>query len=324
MLASKRISIIIPVFNVEKYISACLESVFCQDIPEDEYEVICVNDGSTDGSRSIVEEFLKTHSNLKLIDHPRNLKLGVARNTGRKFASGTYIWNVDSDDMIAPNCLKEILEICEEQNLDVLEFGYFNYRSEKNCDSASKGEIPRDSHVYTGPQFLEKYHLNNIGSICGIWRKVCKKAFLDSNNIYSPPINMGEDEPFAISIFAWAERMAYLDRVCYYYRRSDVSLSGEPKNNWSADRWYEASMVCSGYMNKSLQMVEKQYSSKGLKVISDMITYDISYWINYDIPEKERGNFWRLCRKNFWKNLFVFCYLGKKSSLKYLWRMASV
>ena len=91
-----RLSIIIPFYNVEKYIAECLDSVYNQDISEEEYEVICVNDASPDNSRNIVLEYQKKHSNLTLVEHEVNKKLGAARNTGRKIARGKYIWNVDS------------------------------------------------------------------------------------------------------------------------------------------------------------------------------------------------------------------------------------
>ena len=83
--------------------------MYNQDIPEEEYEVICVNDASPDNSREIVKEYQKKHKNLILVEHEVNKKLGAARNTGRSVAKGKYIWNVDSDDMIAPNCLKKML-----------------------------------------------------------------------------------------------------------------------------------------------------------------------------------------------------------------------
>ena len=123
-----RLSIIIPFYNVEQYITQCLDSVYNQDIPEEEYEVICVNDASPDNSRDIVKEYQKNHKNLILVEHEVNKKLGAARNTGRRAAQGKYIWNVDSDDMIAPNCLREMLNMCEKSDLDVLIFDNYRFR----------------------------------------------------------------------------------------------------------------------------------------------------------------------------------------------------
>ena len=109
-----RLSIIIPFYNVEQYIAQCLDSVYQQDIPEEEYEVICVNDASPDGSREIVKEYQKKHKNLILVEHERNKKLGGARNTGLNVAHGTYVLFVDSDDMLAENSIGRLVEEIED------------------------------------------------------------------------------------------------------------------------------------------------------------------------------------------------------------------
>lgn len=105
-----KLSIIIPVFNVEKYIEKCLQSVFAQDVSSDEYEVIVVDDGTLDNSMVIVEDFAKEQSNLKII-RQSNQGLSAARNTGLNNALGEYIWFIDSDDWVEGNCLKEIFSL---------------------------------------------------------------------------------------------------------------------------------------------------------------------------------------------------------------------
>lgn len=314
-----RLSIIIPFYNVEKYIAQCLDSVFNQDIPEEEYEVICVNDGSPDGSRDIVCSYLPHHPNLRLIDHPNNMKLGAARNTGRKAAQGNYIWHVDSDDMIAPNCLKHILKVCEDNDLDVLEMGYANLYEDGRLISVSLEQKERDNAIYAGPEYFEKYHLDKVHTICGIWRKVYMRSFLDDNAIYSPSINMGEDEAFAIEVFGKAKRMVYLDMDCYLYRRIEQSLSGDPKQNWSAQKWYEASFVCARYMHQAYCRVKNNYSHKVCAALEEMISYDILYWLTFEklMSTNVRKQYWKLCRLNLIQNLFVLRYLTNKKKLLY-------
>ena len=121
------LSIIVPFFNVEKYIKECIHSLYSQDIPSDNYEVILVNDCSPDNSREIVVELQKEYPTLTLIDHDKNKKLGGARNSGLKVAKGDYIWFVDSDDFLKPNILNNLLEISYQNNLDVLHFDYYQY-----------------------------------------------------------------------------------------------------------------------------------------------------------------------------------------------------
>jgi len=104
-----KISLIIPVFNVDQYLSRCLDSCIHQDLIPDEYEIIAVNDGSTDRSLTILREYEQKYSNIKVIDKP-NGGLSSARNTGLSVAIGDYIWFIDSDDWIKENSLCKIYD----------------------------------------------------------------------------------------------------------------------------------------------------------------------------------------------------------------------
>jgi glycosyltransferase involved in cell wall biosynthesis len=113
-----KLSIIIPVYNVEKYVSTCLKSVFTQDVSEAEYEVIVINDGTPDESMEFVSAFASKHKNLKIVEQA-NMGLSVARNEGLKIACGEYVWFVDSDDSIIENCLDEIFTLFNDYKSDV-------------------------------------------------------------------------------------------------------------------------------------------------------------------------------------------------------------
>lgn len=116
------ISIIIPVYNVEKYIEKCLLSCIKQDISYENYEIIVVNDGSPDNCITIVERIAKDHLNIRIINQ-ENQGLSGARNTGIKHARGEYIWFVDSDDYIEENCLGRIVSYLKD-DLDILQLQY--------------------------------------------------------------------------------------------------------------------------------------------------------------------------------------------------------
>lgn len=98
------LSFIVPVYNTEKYLAECLDSLLEQDIPYEEYEIICVNDGSTDGSLDILRRYAEAHSNVIVVDK-ENGGVASARNAGLDAACGDYIWFFDSDDIIHPNIL---------------------------------------------------------------------------------------------------------------------------------------------------------------------------------------------------------------------------
>ena len=106
-IGMKKISLIVPVYNVEDFVARCLNSLLEQNMSYEDYEIIIVNDGSTDSSLEIIQPYLEKYPNCKLIDKP-NGGLSSARNAGLNVALGEYIWFVDSDDFIMPNLLDEI------------------------------------------------------------------------------------------------------------------------------------------------------------------------------------------------------------------------
>ena len=120
-----QLSIIVPVYNVADYLAKCLDSLLAQDLPQNEYEIIVVNDGSTDNSGEIAQQYADKYANITLINQG-NQGLSGARNTGIKCAKGDYIQFVDSDDYLEENVLGGLLKQVEKDNLDVLRFKYQN------------------------------------------------------------------------------------------------------------------------------------------------------------------------------------------------------
>ena len=107
--------------NIEQYIGRCLESCVFQNVDSNDYEIICINDGSTDSSATIIEKYATQYENIKVL-HTDNKGVSAARNKGIKVAQGEYIWFVDGDDWIRNNCLKSLLEITNRNKVDYLMF----------------------------------------------------------------------------------------------------------------------------------------------------------------------------------------------------------
>lgn len=310
-----RLSIIIPFYNVERYIAECLDSVYQQDIPEEEYEVICVNDGSPDHSRDIVLEYQKKHSNLVLVEHEVNKKLGAARNTGRSFARGQYIWNVDSDDKIVPNCLGELLHVCEENDLDVLEFGTIQFYEEDRKDMP---HVKPTEGVVKGLDYLSQLSSYQVSRMCGVWRRLVRREFLDHNQIYSPEINMGEDIPYSFRILMCAQRMMVVPDRCYLYRLNPESLTGK---NWkpTPQTLYEKSFFDSRLIYDVAMDVPAQYG-KVRESYLDAARYTLSRFVEYypSMEEEARKDFKGMCRKKMLKNGFVKKLLSRKGYYNYM------
>jgi glycosyltransferase involved in cell wall biosynthesis len=112
------ISLIVPAYNSEKYIENCINSLLDQDLPKSKYEIIIINDGSTDGTAAILNRISAENENIRLINQ-ENKGRHEARNIGASLANGRYIWFIDNDDFISSKCLKSIVQIADENSLDV-------------------------------------------------------------------------------------------------------------------------------------------------------------------------------------------------------------
>ena len=312
-----RLSIIIPFYNVERFISECLYSVFNQDIPFSEYEVICVNDGSTDHSKDIVLDYMNRYPNLRLIEHDRNRKLGTARNTGRSIAKGKYIWNVDSDDKIVPNCLSGMLKACEDNDLDILEFGAIQFNQTKQKELP---HVPPTSGVEVGLDYLDRLTAYRVSRMCPVWNKMIRRGFLEENRIFSPEINMGEDIPYSFRILTLAKRFSVTSECYYLYRANDDSLTG---SNWkpTPEVLYEKCFVNPKLVYRVAKMVPSTHPATQ-KSFLQSAKYTLDLFPKYlsEMSGENQTRFKSLCRKSFFKNRYVFSLMGQRRSARFcLW-----
>lgn len=221
---SVRLSIIVPFYGVEQYIEACIRSLYKQDIPYNEYEVICVDDCSPDGSRKIVESLQKEFPTLQLLVLPQNRKLGGARNAGLELAKGKYVWFVDSDDFVETNCLGKLINVAEQHDLDMLHFDFYLYDGHA---SINRGTEPYDDErVVEGFRFFEDESKEKWADRCAsVWRRFHKRDFLIKNNLYFVENMMYEDTDLSIRMFAIAKRVMHCKVAAYYYRKNPESIT---------------------------------------------------------------------------------------------------
>lgn len=239
-----KLSIIIPVYNVEKYIPQCLESILNQQFKD--FEIICVNDGSGDNSLKVLKEFASCDSRIKIIDKA-NEGSGVARNTALAVATGDFVYFVDGDDWLEDNALEKMMTAAERLDTDILIFGGLSYYQVN-----SHSELVSESPDYKGKpggysaDKLPKKYLNEVFSSCCIkkdifkfpstaWTKLYKREFLIKNNIKFQNIKVGQDQlPFFHSMIT-AGRIAILPENLYCYRknRKGAVTSVKKKKNFS-------------------------------------------------------------------------------------------
>ncbi len=207
-----KLSIVIPVYNVEQYIDACLQSVFTQNIPLEWYEVLVINDGSPDGSASIINSYQKRYSNLVLLNQ-ENQGVSNAKNRGLAIAKGKYITFIDPDDVIYPNTLKSIIEQLEQDNLDVLYMGMeaVDTKGTRLPISYTVGTPGIISDGFTHPRrsFIATfYKANRIGTIR-----------------FNSAIVIGEDTVFNAMVQSMSEACSASSILYYRYTIRDDSAT---------------------------------------------------------------------------------------------------
>lgn len=229
-----KISIIVPVYNVERYISQCIESLLSQTI--EDIEIILIDDGSPDSSGSICDEYANRDSRIKVI-HQRNQGVSVARNTGISVARGSWITFVDGDDWVEKNMCELALNQAEKYKADITIWSYFkNYATEEK----ELELIPGGDSIFIDdkdmlelkaiyPYYDEKI-LKNTVSAGVVWCKLYKKDFiLDKNLRFKEGLTRAQDTVFSLNAFEEASKIVYFNKSLYHYRITNTSICSGTK-----------------------------------------------------------------------------------------------
>lgn len=213
-------SVVVPVYNVEKYVAQCLESLINQTFSD--YEIIIVNDGATDNSLSICEDYQKKDSKIRIINQ-ENKGLAIARRTGSLEAKGDYIINVDSDDWVDQYYLAELAKIIDESHADLVCMNHF-----ENEDKLIKN--PNFNDVLLNKEEIKKtiypYLIRNIKYeyfIPTAWAKAFKKD-LFVRNTCETRIQVGEDGAVIVPCVFQSNIVYLSSKACYHYRITDHSM----------------------------------------------------------------------------------------------------
>ena len=218
-----KISIIIPIYNVEPYIEECLLSVGNQTMT-DGVECILVDDCGSDNSVSIAESFVKSYKgNIKfsIIHHDNNRGLSAARNTGIKAAKGEYLYFLDSDDTITPDCIEIMYGYIQKYGKVDLVQGSF-YKSEEEKKTESKYKFP----VYSQDRKqIKHFLLTYAGDIVAAQSRLVKREFIISNNIFFKEGIIHEDNYWTFFLVKHINSVAYCSKRTYYHRYNPTSIT---------------------------------------------------------------------------------------------------
>lgn len=216
------LSVIIPVYNVEKYLEECVSSLYSQGISLSDFEVLLINDGSTDDSLQIIKNLYERYENIRFFTQ-ENRGLSETRNRGIFEAKGEYIFFLDSDDFVYPNLLYDLLNIAIEKKLDVLRFDYWNV---SECgDRLSLSHYIERRKKYANQvgngDFLLKRIYNREFYACF---SLLKRDFLLKYQIRFTPGIYYEDIEFSLNLALYAERIMYVPQAVYAYRNRSTSI----------------------------------------------------------------------------------------------------
>lgn len=248
-----KVSIVIPVYKVEKYIAECAKSLFEQTL--DDIEYIFVNDCTPDKSIEVLLEVLQRYPNrkqqVKIIHHKKNSGAAMARKNGILSATGEYIIHCDSDDWTDSKMYQTLYQKAKDENLDIVICQYFEKRTDSSTlVSHNLGNNPK-SKIISTPIY------------CSLCNKLVRRDIIDWNNLLYPNHHMMEDAVLCAQMFYSAQKVGYVNQPLYYYRINDDSICHVSTEDGDLKRWneaYENVKIIERFLKQ--QQADKQYKNE--------------------------------------------------------------
>lgn len=258
------ISVIIPVYNVERYLAQCLDSVIRQTY--ENLEIICVNDGSQDGSLKILQEYAHKDTRVRILDK-KNAGVSSARNDGLAFAEGSYIMFVDSDDWIEPRTCETAIRGMRTYDADIVMWSYVSETESRSSQKVifpettvfEKEEVRTKLHRrFVGAMGEELSHPELVDSLCPVWGKLYKRSLIEKSGarfVDLSEIGTYEDGFFNLEVFGEVNRAVYLAEYLYHYRRDTIASVTSGYNPQLFNQWQRLYERMESYI-QSMQLGE--------------------------------------------------------------------
>lgn len=296
-MTESMISVIVPVYNVEKYLRMCMDSIVNQTYSN--LEIICVNDGSKDSSRSILKEYEEKDKRIRVIDK-KNGGLSDARNTGLQYVHGEYIMFVDSDDWLEVTACEKSLKIAKEYQVDVVmwpymrEFGHVSLQ--KNIFDHDIFFDHKQTHEKIYRRFFGLYeeelaHPENADAIVTVWGKLYRSDLILQNDVQfiDTKIIGTEDALFNVQLFKYVETCYYTNDFLAHYRKDN---SGSLTNAYKRDlilqwktlfRLMEEELIDNQLEQNFFQSLDNRISLSLIGLGLNVLTHDVG--IKYKLDE---------------------------------------
>lgn len=316
-----KISFVLPVYNVEKYLHDCLESLINQTMPD--LEFIFVDDGSTDNSLNIIKKYADKDARFIILSQP-NQGAGAARNEALKIARGEYVMCLDPDDWLELNASEILYKKLKETDAVVLLFDWKNRYEAGGSKQTVSNESHADLVINLGGNDIgkkgyfdwvtyKKYFFILSG---GTWGRIYSNKFLKDNNIRFSEILIGEDRLFGVMSLLCAEKIYYINEYLYNYRIRPDSLTRK-----QSDKYFNNPFICYSEIKAFLQ-------NKGCfeELIEEFNENKISFFkmIYFLLPPNRRKEYKKLCRKEFSYSQYCEIFRARQSFIKNIFSIENV
>ena len=244
------ITIGIPVYNVEKHIEKALLSALSQTY--DHIEYIIVDDKGSDNSMDIVRSIIANHprgKDVRVIEHTQNIGTGAGRNSAIEFSAGKYIFFMDSDDEIAPDCIKILYDKMQEKPVD---FMIASMEARERNGTIIEQSIHKDILITGNQDIVHNYYLTKKRHVA-MWNKLYDVSFLRSHNIKCIPTHLNEDNLFTFQVILNAQSCRYISDITYYYYDTPNSTVKAACNHKISDRFAQQYVECIDFKRKYIQ-----------------------------------------------------------------------
>lgn len=219
----KKVSIIIPIYNTDRYLFRCLESVCSQTYQN--MEIICIDDGSTDNSGNILEEYARNDSRIKAV-HQKNHGESNARNEGLKLAKGDYIGFIDCDDWIDSDMYEILMTYAENNDLDIVASSW--YKETASYSKKAENQFPITEQIFGSDMLLKYIYMrDSYRGFAYMWNKLYKRRILENDKgallLFDESLRLGGDVVYLAQTALRTGKAKYIDRAFYHYRQREDS-----------------------------------------------------------------------------------------------------
>ena len=266
------LSIVIPTYNAGWIIEKCLDSIWSQGLSEEEYEMVCVNDNSTDDTLEVLERVAKEHKNLRVVSNMENLRAGGARNRGVREARGEYILFIDADDYYHPGGLKEAFDYQKEHRLDILMCDFARHNPGEKSNNLVHNFEYRD--IVTGREFIERN-----GVPWGPCKYFFKRRLMIDNSVFFTEKMICEDVDWTHKITFLAKRMQYLPILLNHYVLWQNSVTASEYRNLN---FLENRLFCAFRMRNMLSYCDSDKQRDYILGVSNVLYFSaVKYFCGF-------------------------------------------